>query len=277
MNKLTKQRAPFTQVPNNLLTDACISFKAKGLYALMYSKPDGWTFYEGALAKESRDGKEAVRSGLDELVKAGWLRRSGGREEGTNRFTAYDYELMTSRDVGAVAENPSRETRDGKPATSNTDQNNTDEDPSVSPKTKASSRAMPAIRLSQFLQDTGGLPPAEWATYPRNEYGWDAARLNVVWRAFSRYWNSVDCRKPLKKDWRGTWENWCDREAQNGGGSRQAGGAAGGGLAAALGSFVARGGGNQSPDGDGGISSRSQAGGDSGVDDHRFDGTEIPF
>jgi hypothetical protein len=134
MNRLTKQRAPFTQVPNSLLCDPDISFKAKGLYALMYSKPDGWTFYEGALAKESRDGKEAVSSGLDELVKAGWLRRSGGREQGTNRFCAYDYELLVSRDGEAVAEKPSRESRDGKPATNNTQGSNKEEDTPQPPK-----------------------------------------------------------------------------------------------------------------------------------------------
>lgn len=117
MNKLTKQRAPFTQVPNALLADPDLSLKAKGLYALMYSKPDGWQFYESALVRESRDGKDAVGSALDELVKAGWLRRCGGRADDTGRFTAYDYELLVRRDGLSVAENPLRETRDGKPAT----------------------------------------------------------------------------------------------------------------------------------------------------------------
>lgn len=134
MNKLTKQRAPFTQVPNALLSDNTISFKAKGLYALMYSKPDGWTFYESALSKESRDGKDAVGSGLDELVRAGWLLRSGGRADDTGRFTAYDYELVVNRGFivhqsgKAVAENPLRETRDGKPATNKTEENKKEKD-----------------------------------------------------------------------------------------------------------------------------------------------------
>lgn len=106
MNKLTKQSAPFTQVPNELLADPSVSLKAKGLYALMYSKPDGWRFYEMALCNECRDGKDAVSSALDELVREGWLLRSGGREEGSNRFCAYDYELLASRDGKAVTENP---------------------------------------------------------------------------------------------------------------------------------------------------------------------------
>lgn len=127
MNKLHKQIAPFTQVPNELLRDPTISLKAKGMYALMYSKPDGWMFYESAIVAESRDGKDAVGSAIDELIAAGWLTRKGGREDGTGRFTAFDYEIKATRSGLPVAENPRRENRSGKPATINTDIINTDE------------------------------------------------------------------------------------------------------------------------------------------------------
>lgn len=169
MNKLTKQRAPFTQVPNELLTDTTISLKAKGLYALMYSKPDNWTFYEGALARESRDGKEAVSTGLDELVRAGWLRRSGGREEGSNRFCAYDYELMVSRDVVSVTDFPSRESRDGKPATNKTVENKKDETPPKSPKGpcgwEENSGFMSVMAAYQNLNPSRVNPAKAWAVW----------------------------------------------------------------------------------------------------------------
>lgn len=284
MNKLTKQQAPFTQVPNELLTDCSISLKAKGIYALMYSKPDKWTFYETGLAKESRDGKDAVGAGLDELVKAGWLKRSGGRQEGTNRFCAYDYELVVSRSGFSVMENPSREIRDGKSATNNTEISNTEKDiipvsllPQDETKTKATKHANPAIRLSQFLEVTGGLPPAEWAEYPRREYGWNADQLNAVWRAFSRYWNSPDCRKPLKRDWKGTWENWCDREAANGRRGGQAGGGSGSNLAAAMHSFVARRAGAQGAGWPGAVPAGSEAGEDAGAGRVHLEDGDVPF
>lgn len=158
MNKLTKQHAPFTQVPNELLTDATLSLKAKGLYALMYSKPDNWTFYETALAKESKDGKDAVSAGLDELVKAGWLKRSGGRQEGTNRFCAYDYELMVSRSGFSVTENPSRESRHGKPATNNTEGSKKEKDTPQPPRGEA-------VGFEEF-----------WSSYPRKVSKPDALR-----------------------------------------------------------------------------------------------------
>ena len=41
-----KQNIPFTQIANDLLNDKLISFKAKGVYSFLYSKPSGWYFSE---------------------------------------------------------------------------------------------------------------------------------------------------------------------------------------------------------------------------------------
>lgn len=286
MNKLTKQRTPFTQVPNALLADTTLSLKAKGLYALMYSKPDGWQFYESALVRESRDGKDAVGSGLDELVKAGWLVRSGGRADDSGRFTAYDYELRVNRGYivhqsgKPVAENPLRETRDGKPATSNTDPTNTDELPPVSPKpTKASSRAVSKIRLGQFLEPTAGLPLAEWGEWANQQFGWDAARISAEWDDFSDYWTSGNAvGGGLKADWPATWRSHCRRNAKYGGRSGGAGGAAGGGLAAAVSAVVARRHGNGAPQsGQHGAGSATEAATDGGRAFDPDSTSRVPF
>lgn len=248
MNKLTKQRAPFTQVPNALLADPDLSLKAKGLYALMYSKSDGWQFYESALVRESRDGKDAVGSGLDELVEAGWLVRSGGRSDDTGRFTAYDYELRVNRAYVVhqsgkpVAENPLREIRDGKPATNNTDLNNTDGIiPPVSPKpTKASSRANPSQRLSEYLAASGGIPPVEWGEWAHVTFGWDADRISFEWDDFSDYWNSGNAKGGGRKsDWAATWRSHCRRQSSDSRRGYRAGGKARNAFATALASSVA--------------------------------------
>lgn len=70
-----KSKLPFTQVVNKVLWDKKLSLKAKGLYAFLYSKPDGWDFSAIRIAKESKDGKEGVASGLRELEKVGFLLR----------------------------------------------------------------------------------------------------------------------------------------------------------------------------------------------------------
>lgn len=70
-----KQKIPFTQVANGVLRDERLSFKAKGLYAFLYSKPDGWDFESNRIAKESKDGRDSVRAGIEELEKYGYLKR----------------------------------------------------------------------------------------------------------------------------------------------------------------------------------------------------------
>ncbi len=52
-----------------------ISFKAKGVYAYLFSKPDGWDFASERIQKDSTDGRKAILAGLKELEDAGYLER----------------------------------------------------------------------------------------------------------------------------------------------------------------------------------------------------------
>lgn len=70
-----KQNIPFTQVSNEVLKDTKLSFKAKGLYAYIYSKPEDWQFSFERIAKETADGEKAILSAIDELESAGLLKR----------------------------------------------------------------------------------------------------------------------------------------------------------------------------------------------------------
>jgi hypothetical protein len=77
-----KDKIPFTQVANGVLTDKRLSAKAKGLYAYLYSKPDGWDFAIDRIALEMADGRKSINEGLKELEALGFLtrkRQSDGR------------------------------------------------------------------------------------------------------------------------------------------------------------------------------------------------------
>lgn len=70
-----KMTVPFTQVANSIINDPHISFKAKGIYAYIYSKPDGWNFAVKRMAIETSDDRRAIESGIKELEDAGYLKR----------------------------------------------------------------------------------------------------------------------------------------------------------------------------------------------------------
>lgn len=75
MTKLQKQEVNFTQVSNNVLCDKNLSAKAKWIYAYLYSKPNNWQFASERIARDFSDGLRAIKTGLQELEKAWYLKR----------------------------------------------------------------------------------------------------------------------------------------------------------------------------------------------------------
>ncbi len=72
---LRKEGIPFTQVDNEILNDEKITFKAKGLYAFIYSKPNGWDFSAKRISLQTKEGEDSVQNTLRELESFGYLTR----------------------------------------------------------------------------------------------------------------------------------------------------------------------------------------------------------
>lgn len=274
MNKLRKPENDFTQIPNGLLRDRNVSLKAKGVYCLLFSKPDDWIYIEEVLVRESTDGRDAFRSAITELARAGWLSKKQVMEKGAFGHTEIWLHAVAGKSVDGLSV-------DVKSDTTKTDKTNTDEIiPSVSPHpTKATKRAtLPLRRLKEFLEPTDGAAPPEFGEYAC-KLGWDSDRSGRVWTKFERYWGSPDAKGGgRKRDWLGTWQNWCDREAENGGRGGGNGTGADRGLAAAMrSSFHGRNGAAQ-PDGAvSGGQGADATGADGGGTSGRLVGGEIAF
>src|SRR5262245_43748741 len=58
-----------------MLNDKTLSLQAKGLYAYLFSKPDGWQFSGDRIADDQADGRRAVFAALNELERTHWLTR----------------------------------------------------------------------------------------------------------------------------------------------------------------------------------------------------------
>lgn len=83
----------FTQIPNSWLRDPRLTFKARGLLALVMSHAQGWSLSVNSIAQQNQEGKDAVRSAILELEKFGYLSRlqenNGGRF-GDTVWTTHD-------------------------------------------------------------------------------------------------------------------------------------------------------------------------------------------
>lgn len=109
-----KDKIPFTQVANGVLQDSQLSAKAKGLYAYLYSKPDGWDFALDRIVLEMADGRDSIYSGILELENNGYLSRKKQSDGRTVYFIHFppmfigSYPTTPNRQQGSkpVAENP---------------------------------------------------------------------------------------------------------------------------------------------------------------------------
>jgi len=110
---IRKQDTGFAQISNKILNDSQLSLKAKGLYAYMFSKPNGWQFSAQRIANENKDGVDSIYSAFNELLDCRVIER---KKLNTGRFI---YKLLIKPSVEKAKKGKSQL---GKTATiSNTD------------------------------------------------------------------------------------------------------------------------------------------------------------
>ena len=82
MIQFTHIKENYVKIPNELLNDKDLSWKAKGLFCYMASKPDNFNFTVQSLATQFNTGRVTIFSAMDELKIKGWLtwfKRSDGK------------------------------------------------------------------------------------------------------------------------------------------------------------------------------------------------------
>lgn len=72
----------FTQIPNAWLRDGRLTFKARGLLALLLSHSQGWSLSISSLTDQNQEGSHAIRQAIHELEKLGYLERKQINENG---------------------------------------------------------------------------------------------------------------------------------------------------------------------------------------------------
>ena len=66
---------PYVLLNKTCLSDDRLSWKAKGLHSYLLSLPDDWKIYTEDLKNRSKDGKDAIRSAINELIDLGYIKQ----------------------------------------------------------------------------------------------------------------------------------------------------------------------------------------------------------
>jgi hypothetical protein len=99
-------------IPNNVLNNPNISFKAKGLFAYLQAKPANWNVSARRICKETKDGRDGILAAMKELEMNGYL----VREQTQNKAGQWEWHHVLS----------AFPTKEGEPCTEKADTENTD-------------------------------------------------------------------------------------------------------------------------------------------------------
>ena len=80
----------YTVMSNYHLKDKRLSLKSKGLLSQMLSLPDDWDYTLSGLSVINRESKDAIRSALNELEAAGYIRRRQ-TTDASGKFSSNEY------------------------------------------------------------------------------------------------------------------------------------------------------------------------------------------
>ena len=85
-----EKRSNFTVVSNDILMNNFMSMKATCLLLKMLGKPDNWDYTINGMKTFCKEGRDAIRSALNELEYFGYLERRKVRDQ-YGRFTDIEY------------------------------------------------------------------------------------------------------------------------------------------------------------------------------------------
>lgn len=85
---------PYSVIPNAIINNPDLSYKAKGILIYLISKPDQWKAREEDIVEHGKDGIDAVRTAIKELINAGYIirQRVKGKDGKFLGWESYVYE-----------------------------------------------------------------------------------------------------------------------------------------------------------------------------------------
>ena len=156
-----EKSANYTVMSNHHLDDPRLSLKAIGLLSKILRLPDDWDYTLEGLARICKEGKDAIRSAIVELERAGYIeRRQTHAADGS--FAGNEYivhEAPVSTDAAPSSENPTTGNPSaGNPLTENPTQPSTKDTKYLDTKGAASAEKSGTVETGALCSILAVLP-----------------------------------------------------------------------------------------------------------------------
>ena len=165
----------YVNINNALVRDKRLSWKARGIFAYMWSQADNWQFYVSEIASHATDGKDALASGLKELEKYGYLKRQN-RLTVDGKISGKDWILSDLPSEGKPVQRETRPTENPSLRNNNSKNYQNKELTTESKQYSAShSNAQSVSRLESDFEEI-------WQKYPNKKGKQQAFNHYKAWR-----------------------------------------------------------------------------------------------
>jgi len=108
------RKSHFTTIPNTTVRDKTLSFRARGILALLLSNTEDWVVHKSWIVEQGTEGKEAIAAALRELESKGYATYAELREKGQfvgAQWTFHDEPVAEEKRTNYRGKYPARKKR----------------------------------------------------------------------------------------------------------------------------------------------------------------------
>lgn len=100
-------------IKTRILEENLLSYRAKGIYSYLVSRPENWEYNMTNVINTSKDGRESVQKGIKELEKIGLLKRVKAQNS-EGKFVGWEWEIYDTYALNIADKQENRQS--GKPS-----------------------------------------------------------------------------------------------------------------------------------------------------------------
>lgn len=196
----------FTVMSNHHLRDKNLSFKAKGLLSQMLSLPEEWDYSIAGLVATSKENETAVKSTLNELKEAGYLRvtklmpnqTGSGRIEYIYDIYEQPYDKQAVEKQGVEVQGVEFQAVEYQ-GQRNKEKRNTEKE--IQTKKDGRFRKPTAAEVREYCRERGNKIDAEYFVDYYETRGWLIGKSRMKdWKAAVRTWERYEKKDKPKEE-----------------------------------------------------------------------------